>query len=209
MSNRKDFSFLVGTKVGEWTVLSLSNFRKYEYKSGKVMVQYCTVRCSCGNTSEVSAYSLVARKSNKCKVCVGKLAPKPPILSGTANAGYRGTQNISKDYFSGVRRKAEKRNYEFSVSIEDLQNQWDLQNGKCAYTGVQLICARASKSTSFVNPYEALSNKASLDRIDSTIGYTPGNIEWVSATINSMKTRLSEKVFLEIIANIYNHRILR
>ena len=47
---------------------------------------------------------------------------------------------------------------------------------------------------------------ASLDRIDSTKGYTKNNIQWVHKTINKMKNVLHDEEFIQwcnLIAN-YN-----
>lgn len=39
---------------------------------------------------------------------------------------------------------------------------------------------------------------ASLDRIDSSKGYIPGNVQWVHKDVNKMKLALSEKRLLEL-----------
>ncbi len=39
---------------------------------------------------------------------------------------------------------------------------------------------------------------ASLDRIDSRLGYEPGNIQWVHKDVNQMKWHLSNDRFIEV-----------
>jgi hypothetical protein len=64
-----------------------------------------------------------------------------------------------------------------------LEYIWDLlleQNRKCALTGLPLTFAKDyNKST--------LDQTASLDRIDSSVGYIIGNVQWVHKEINKIK----------------------
>ena len=46
--------------------------------------------------------------------------------------------------------------------------------------------------------HRLLSSRASIDRINSDVGYVAGNIQWVSATINSMKNQLSRDEVIRI-----------
>lgn len=48
---------------------------------------------------------------------------------------------------------------------------------------------------------------ASIDRIDSSIGYIRGNVVFVISAVNTMKNNLSEKQFLNIIESIYNKNL--
>jgi hypothetical protein len=47
---------------------------------------------------------------------------------------------------------------------------------------------------------------ASLDRIDSKLGYIPGNIQWVHKTINRMKVNLPEEDFVYFCRLITDYR---
>ena len=67
---------------------------------------------------------------------------------------------------------------------------WDKQNGICPYLNIKLVLSGYSKIEK--NPIYS----ASIDRIDSTKGYTKDNIQWVSRSMNLMKnTMTSEQVF--------------
>ncbi len=74
------------------------------------------------------------------------------------------------------------------VTLEQIKAQWDAQNGKCAYTGIALTLWRVKRRQS-TEPWEV----ASLDRIDSSLPYTAGNIQFVSSHINYMKNSMSDQ----------------
>jgi len=86
------------------------------------------------------------------------------------------------------------------VNIEDLKSQWEIQNGICEFTGVNLILSSYSKISK--NPIYA----ASLDRIDNSKGYIKGNIRWVSRAINWMKNSMSDNMLNELIGLIIENK---
>jgi hypothetical protein len=61
------------------------------------------------------------------------------------------------------------------ITLQDLKEQWEKQEGKCPYTGWEL---KIAKSTNEVLP--TTPDRASLDRIDSSRVYTKDNIQFVS-----------------------------
>jgi hypothetical protein len=94
-------------------------------------------------------------------------------------AYWEGVGEISKDCFSGIVRSAKKRSLDFDLTMEFL---WDLflkQERLCALTKVPLIFCRNRRK--FPPP------TASLDRIDSNLGYVKENVQWIHKTIQQMK----------------------
>ena len=69
--------------------------------------------------------------------------------------------DLNKTRYTKLKRSAEKRNIEFSVSLEYLWNLFKSQDQICVITG------------DYINSID----DASLDRIDSTKGYVEGNIQ--------------------------------
>lgn len=67
----------------------------------------------------------------------------------------------------------------------------EAQGGLCALSGVPL-------SYEAHHPYTA-----SLDRIDSSIGYLKGNVQIVTATVNRMKMNLDQAEFLSVVRQIH------
>lgn len=98
------------------------------------------------------------------------------------NAGWKGYNTLSLTKFNGIRESAKSRGHEFDLNMEHLWHSWDLQGRKCAYT------ARSLPDI----------NKASLDRIDSSKGYTLGNVEWVHKDVNLAKQRLDRVEFVKM-----------
>jgi hypothetical protein len=81
--------------------------------------------------------------------------------------------------------------------MEDAWEQWEKQGGLCALSGQEIrICAKNNGSP----------NKASLDRIDPTRGYTPDNIQWLHKDINFMKRNFAEDYFLEMCKKIVDNQ---
>lgn len=72
------------------------------------------------------------------------------------------------------------------ITIDDLEELWNKQNGICVYTGVQLRLFAANYSSSTKEERNRL-YYASLDRIDSTKGYIKGNIQFISTMANHAK----------------------
>lgn len=77
---------------------------------------------------------------------------------------------------------AKRRKHEFDLSCEYLIDLWNAQNGRCAYTGIELKLRHNG------NHKEDLEfHQASLDRIDSSKGYIEGNVQFVCVPINYAK----------------------
>ena len=108
------------------------------------------------------------------------------------------------DKYTGLRehlRRARYRNQEVNIMLDDLLEQWTKQDGVCPYTGVKLIHPIRIKD-------EGLIYMASLDRIDSSIGYMKGNIQFISAAANLAKNNMTHDemlLFCKLISdNYYN-----
>jgi len=106
---------------------------------------------------------------------------------------FKGTKDISGTYIGQVRRSAEGRDMTLNVTKEYLQSLLEEQGFKCVYTGA---CLKKDSG-----------NLKSLDRIDSSIGYDEGNLQWVTWEVNRMKGALSESQFLQLTETITQHRI--
>ena len=120
---------------------------------------------------------------NSCKACEG--------LNTGREKSYRwtGHKDLPGTYFASIRAGAVSRKLEFSITIEDMWNQWETQDGICAYSGVRLSLPSGRKFDT--------TGTGSIDRIDSTIGYLKTNIHWIHKEINRMKWDLSNDQFLE------------
>lgn len=78
-----------------------------------------------------------------------------------------------RKHFNSARSRSMKKCIDFEIELDDLHRLWCNQDGKCALSGIDLLLSKKT-SDSLKNPF-----MASLDRIDSSKGYTKDNIQWV------------------------------
>lgn len=110
---------------------------------------------------------------------------------GRNNPSWKGFNDLPGKYVSQIVTNAEKRGIECTISASDMWDQWVSQSGVCAYTGRPL----------------AFNKTASLDRIDSSVGYVVGNIQWVHKDVNMAKQSMSHESFVQMcleVARVYN-----
>jgi hypothetical protein len=85
--------------------------------------------------------------------------------------------------------KSGRKRLDIDIDRKFIEKLFLKQNGKCALSGRDIT----------------LGLNASLDRIDSSNGYTKNNVQWLHKDINIIKGSLEEKYFLEICENVYKH----
>jgi hypothetical protein len=88
---------------------------------------------------------------------------------------------------------------EFNLTHEYLIELWNKQDGKCAYSGRNMIYNYSKKDYNYLN-YNP--EKVSVDRIDSSKGYIQGNIVLCCAMPNIMKMDLPYEEFKKWINDI-------
>lgn len=83
---------------------------------------------------------------------------------------------------------------------EDFLNKlWEDQEGRCVLTGIEIeLSIYDWKNTK----YKAKPWSASLDRIDSNLGYIKGNVQFVSLSMNYAKSNFSQIDFLKNLDDI-------
>ena len=97
---------------------------------------------------------------------------------------------------SAARQRARNKNLPFDLDVNFVNDMWESQSGKCALTGKQMTY-RGNK-----NSQESF-DSFSIDRIDSTKGYTRDNIQLVKWGVNSIKSSMSMDVFFKLVADLY------
>lgn len=178
-STNKSRKFKINQKVNNFTIL------KYLYDKIKDRSTYL-VQCQCGS----KPYKITSAELNKTKNCKECFSPL-----GNNHPAYKGTKNVSKTYYSQVLLGAKIRNLEFTISIEDMDFQFTLQNGLCNLSKLPILIGN-----------EKIEGTASLDRIDSSKGYTKDNIQWLHKDINRMKTDFNQDYFYELCKLITEHK---
>lgn len=167
--------------------------RTKKYRKGVCNCQNCGIQFEKALT-EITRNKKLNRPNFCSRSCVGKHNVK--------NFGDRkNNYDISKhsgnrsDLYTKFKyhfRSVKKRFKDVEITIEDLEDVWEKQNGFCEFSGVKLTLSSYSKIEK--NPIYS----ASLDRIDSSKGYIIGNIRWVSRSINYMKNNMSDEMVWEL-----------
>ena len=147
-----------------------------------------TCECICGRRKDIAACHLVSGAIHSCGT------PHPEL--GEHNNGWRGYGEIGRRYFEHIHHEARVRDLRFSISIRGIWKLFLKQNRRCALSGVPLTFERKDGR---------MVGTASIDRIDSTKGYLPDNVQWVHKDINFMKRNLPEDRFLTHCRNICKH----
>lgn len=132
------------------------------------------VKCSCGVEKTVFGTHMLQGNTLHC----GCKTPRN-------QSNWQGYKGVGKTYWSQLKSGAEgcrgRRKIPFELSLEFIGDLLEQQDYKCALSGL---------------PISALEGTASLDRIDSSKGYTYDNVQWLHKDINMMKRHYSQDYFI-------------
>lgn len=183
---------LVGQRFGELLVLEKTNLRK-----NKHVIWRCS--CSCGNNDYLVITDHLVRKSYPVRSCgcLSRIKREKIIISetltlqgqsGSNNSHWMGYKGFPLSLFNNIKKRAitnSRRVVTFELTIEYLWDLFEIQNRKCALSGVALCMLPRSAAN------------VSLDRIDSRLGYIEGNVQWVHKHVNIMKNSFPELYFVQ------------
>ena len=127
--------------------------------------------CVCGKTHKLNNVQFGKIKSCGCSRLI------------------RNHKGVYEHYLNRIIDGAKSRNLIVSITLEDIGDLLEKQEYKCALTGWPI---QVSDKT-----YRGVAT-ASLDRINSEIGYTKKNIQWVHKDVNRMKQYFSQNRFIEV-----------
>lgn len=164
----------IGERYGSLVVIDIDGKKN---TSGTL---YRKCLCDCGKEKYVTLGNLKSGNVSSCGCLKMRQGKDHPL--------WRGHGGISKRYWSRTKRNAANRNIEFAITIEEMWQQWLMQEGKCKLTGEQLL----------LHTCKGNNTTASLDRIDSSRGYTKNNIQWVHKDIQKMKTDFNNEFFIKM-----------
>lgn len=166
--------------------------------------------CTCSNCgiefekplSEIIRNEKLNRKNFCSRTCVGKHnvknLPKERVYDISIHSKWRIDEYTKFRYHY---RNILTRDKLVEVTIDDLKEVWEKQNGICPYLNVKLTLSSFSK----IEKDPILS--ASLDRIDSNKGYVKGNLQWISRAMNYLKNNMSNENMNRVINLIKNQGI--
>lgn len=121
-------------------------------------------------------------------------------LSCQCKACLKRAKRVIYRMISSTRKRAKKTGMVCEIDIAFIRQLNESQNGKCVYTGLDLNWEYEEDRDGSI-PFD----RASIDRIDSTKGYTKDNVQLVVCTANIMKNRFAEEEFLLVCQLIARH----
>lgn len=172
---------LLGKKFGMLTVVKLVDYKNREYR--------WECLCDCGKTTRKSITSTRLRygKTTSCGCKRQRNAENHHL--------WKGTGIMPKRAWTSILRGAAYRNIKVTLTMVEAEALLQKQQLKCALSGVPL------KMTTRWNE----KSTASLDRIDSTKGYSKDNVQWVHKDLNKMKQEFPNQVFIEWCKAVTEH----
>lgn len=169
--------YKTGDVINNFTLIKPGN------KKGEWVVKH-----KCGH--EYQARIHLIKNQSTCKNCW-------TAVKGNKHPQWQGAGEIHKELIGIHKNSALTKGVEFNITVEYAWSIFLSQDRKCAFTGEELHF-----TPSFYNKKH---RTASLDRIDSTKGYVPGNIQWVHKDVNKLKKNFSDDRFIEICKKVAEH----
>jgi len=110
-------------------------------------------------------------------------------------------KNMFQKAYRGAYRRALKKQLPFDLSLSDLSEAYDRQNGNCFYSGIQMHIKRRSQSE-LHDPY-----KMTLDCVNPDKGYVKDNIVWCIYCVNSLKQKMEKKEMMQICIKMLEYQL--
>ena len=153
------------------------------------------------DVSEVKRNEKLGRKNYCSLSCASKTKENLEHLDAIRNRDVSKLDPANRrDEYSEYRehfRRCKRRGKEVDITLEDLKEIFEQQQGICVYSKVKL------KHIVLGELCEPIYT-ASLDRIDSSKGYVKDNIQFVSVAMNHLKNKMSHEEMLQAIEVIQN-----
>lgn len=157
---------MIGKKFGMLTVIGDSE----KDNTGHLMYR---CQCECGKIKNIHGTHLREGNTVSCG-CKNK------VCGITGDMWYKITS-------MKVHNRIKRNNLEFNVTKEYLNDLFSKQGGKCNLSGLDITFPKSWNDKTYT---------ASLDRVDSSIGYIVGNVQWVHKHINVMKNIYPQDMFI-------------
>lgn len=186
---------LTGSQYGKLTVTAMAQVGKTP--SGKTTGAYYAIcRCDCGTEHHPVLPGALRRGATTSCGC---RRDQYLLNSGENSAQFRGFKGIRSHFWRGYQKSAAARGLSFEITIEYAWGLFERQSKCCALSGVPLVFepGRNSRTT------------ASMDRLDNSIGYIEGNVQWVHKRINLMRNILPVAEFVDWCGKVVSHDQLR
>ena len=87
-----------------------------------------------------------------------------------------------------------------TLTLQDLKELWESQNGVCPISGKKLKLKDFSNVSDTPDPYDA-----SVDRLDNSLPYKKGNVRFTATMANYARNNFTDTQVIEFCANVYKH----
>lgn len=149
---------------------------------------------NCGGEIPYSNKYHLARaveNGKQCRPCSITTINKSGGRKKEDNAAWKGYKGVGYKWFSKYFERASRKKTG-TITIEDAYNKLEMQGFKCALSGIDLSWSESSGM--------------SIDRIDSSVGYTLDNIQLVHKDVNLMKNHFDQDYFVDMCSKIAQHK---
>lgn len=103
-----------------------------------------------------------------------------------------GYKEITGRMISQIKKRAKVSSIKYSLTKEYLYKLFISQDKKCALSKMPIVLGVTKDDET----------TASLDRINSKLGYIEGNVQWLHKHINKMKLDHSQEYFITLCENV-------
>lgn len=179
-SIKYNFVDITGKKYGYLTVIERTD--KFTKTRGAIWL----CKCDCGDLVEVATNSLISGNKITCD-------NKNNHTNNNLDPRWHRYKGLPLAHIQSIKNNAIKRKLSYNLTPKFLWGLFIAQNKKCALSGIDLQFTpdrNAAKT-------RASLTTASLDRIDSNVGYEQNNVRWVHKDLNRMKLEFDDDKFFE------------
>jgi hypothetical protein len=166
-------------------------------KNQKFIEQNLWTCSKCNITLELNSKNFHRRMDSKtgfqhrCKKCLHSDKART-----TRKIKHSDLDLFLKDIVYLAKHRSKKSNRENDLSLDFLKQLWNKQKGLCALTGLTMQHSIGKGK---------LFNNLSIDRIDSSKGYTKDNVQLVCSVVNRIKSDLSLEELYNVCKLIINN----
>ena len=144
----------------------------------------------CGETAPEAFYTTSKSRCRKCVLASYHNDPQKQQAMKEQAAKWQ-DDNMLQYRLNSASARSNRKGHEFAITLEHLEMLWADCMGLCHYTGKPMVLSKDSKRDS-----------VSIDRLDSNLGYTTGNVVLCKSSCNTMKGDMSEAEFATVILDL-------
>lgn len=149
--------------------------------------------------SEINRNKKLKRRNFCSRSCVAKQcnSEKEIKIPSEFKEKWNGSNSDECTPFRYYLKKARARKWDYDIDCSYLNDLWKKQKGKCSISGLDM------KLKTHSNTSEDLGlTAASLDRIDSSLGYIKGNVQFMCVGLNLLKGKREDSEVIDFLDKI-------